>query len=257
MLIFLYGKDTYRRQRKYHEILLEYRKKHSSISVETCDAAVAELEQFVGLCRARTLFDNFKLVIVRDLFDAPKNLIPAWAEVLRAGLTDTQTVFIILADAAPPKAFACLMQPPATAQEFAPLQGMQFEEFIKRESSRLECRLTPQLLRDLALRFAGNSVALVTELEVLALLPNDNIKKTNAPPPDLVAFRAVTTIRPGRPSQTLPILEQLLSQEDPAYIFNLIAHQADARYKTQLADYDIAVKSGKLDYETALTDYLL
>ena len=58
----------------------------------------------------------------------------------------------------------------------------------------------------------------------------------------------------------LSLLEELLSRsEDPAMIFNIMAVSpfADKAWKEKIADYDVAVKSGKLEYDEALLDMIL
>jgi hypothetical protein len=52
-------------------------------------------------------------------------------------------------------------------------------------------------------------------------------------------------------------LEKLFSINDPAAkIFNIVAAQAGDRIQ-HVAEYDLAIKSGKLDYEEALVDFVL
>jgi DNA polymerase III delta subunit len=61
-------------------------------------------------------------------------------------------------------------------------------------------------------------------------------------------------------SRKIPALEEIfLSQEEPAKIFNIISAGKRLSPETldKLADYDIAVKSGKLEYEEVLVDLAL
>ena len=58
--------------------------------------------------------------------------------------------------------------------------------------------------------------------------------------------------------EKLKDLEKLfLQKEAPAYIFNSLSYRASGRAAVRLADYDISIKSGGLDYEEALTDFLI
>jgi hypothetical protein len=58
-------------------------------------------------------------------------------------------------------------------------------------------------------------------------------------------------------SGRLRALETLLAQSDPAAkIFNILASQWKEK-TLQIADYDFAVKSGKLEYEEAVLDLVL
>ena len=52
-------------------------------------------------------------------------------------------------------------------------------------------------------------------------------------------------------------LERLLAEKgDGAKIFNVLAYQKK-EHIVQFADYDVAIKSGKIDYEEALLDFVL
>ena len=55
----------------------------------------------------------------------------------------------------------------------------------------------------------------------------------------------------------LTALERMFAEnEPPAKVFNIIAYQLPGRLE-EMAAYDLAVKSGKMDYEEALLDLVL
>ena len=47
------------------------------------------------------------------------------------------------------------------------------------------------------------------------------------------------------------------SEKEAAYIFNSLAYIAKGKDIVRMADYDVAVKSGNLEYEEALTDFVI
>jgi hypothetical protein len=49
----------------------------------------------------------------------------------------------------------------------------------------------------------------------------------------------------------------LLENEDAAKVFNMAGGWAKGGNKIRMADYDVAVKSGKLEFADALADYVL
>ena len=73
-------------------------------------------------------------------------------------------------------------------------------------------------------------------------------------------FSQLYALSGNRPlKQKIVSLEVLLNSEEPAKIFNILAASSrnqPAEIK-RFADYDVAVKSGKIDYEEALLDLCL
>ncbi|TSC96136.1 MAG: hypothetical protein Athens101426_490 [Parcubacteria group bacterium Athens1014_26] len=58
-------------------------------------------------------------------------------------------------------------------------------------------------------------------------------------------------------AERLAALEEFLSRsQEPAMIFNMIAVSpyGSPAWKQKMADYDVAIKSGKLEYEEVLTN---
>ena len=59
-------------------------------------------------------------------------------------------------------------------------------------------------------------------------------------------------------SQKISSLTWLLETDEPAKIFNMLSAFAKApEEKIKMADYDVAIKSGKLEYEEALLDLVI
>ncbi|MFB6212896.1 MAG: hypothetical protein ABEI53_03745, partial [Candidatus Magasanikbacteria bacterium] len=53
-------------------------------------------------------------------------------------------------------------------------------------------------------------------------------------------------------------LERLINRgETNSHVFNLLGYQAKGKSARKLADLDVKIKSGKLDYEEALLSFLL
>ena len=55
----------------------------------------------------------------------------------------------------------------------------------------------------------------------------------------------------------LSAMTKLLEREDAAKLFNVLASQVDVQDKNLMADYDVAIKSGRLEYEEVLTEFVL
>lgn len=258
MVIYLYGSDRFRRQEKLNHYIGEYRKKYSGLTVRELDFADgAELEMLSGALGAQSLFGKKNLVIVKNLFPLPDGKEKGFKKVLESALEDKETTVLVSADDAPLKAFMFLVEKSFKAEEFPALLGHEFEQFIKVQAAHTKTRLTPQLLMDMARVYAGDSWGVVTELQRLALQQKGAIETVPAGIPGPQVFYEVGKLSRLPAAAGLPVLERLLASDDPAKIFNMLAYQMDSAGKQLFADYDVAIKSGKLDYEAVLTDYVL
>ncbi|MBU6141811.1 hypothetical protein KGO95_01660 [Patescibacteria group bacterium] len=262
MIISLYGPDSYRRQKKQDDILAGYRAKHSGLSVEYFDLeddnAFDALREFV---RATSLFDAMKCAVVRHADALGKAEGKEFRAFLKDQLARKESTLVLLWDKKPTKEYAFLLKAPALAQEFAELSGSAQLAFIANEAKARGITIDRAGIDLLSRAFQGNTWGLVTELEKLALLDEKTVTlKTISGHLELFnelnLFTALGTIRtsPDR-AERLRLLEELLSRHnDPAMLFNMIAvaPYEGREWKTAVADYDVAVKSGKLEYEEAL-----
>lgn len=202
MIIFLYGADAEKRNKKLKWMIAEYEKKHSAFSAQHFDfAEEGAFFRFKDGLSAHSLFDSCRLAVVRDIFPAPKGMEAEYVSALRSLLEKKEVVALIASSHPPTKEFSFLLRKPVMTYEF-PLVG------------------------------GGEARSNFF----------DDIRRIKNASPQIAA---------------LPIAEKLLESEDPAYIFNMFAALAYGEEKKIFADYDVAVKSGALDYEMAITDYIL
>jgi DNA polymerase III delta subunit len=297
MLIFLSGPDDYRRIQKKHDLIAEFRKRHSELGLGFFDlgatgaAAKEWRDAFEEFSRSQSLFESAKLAVFENAFAELEA--PALAKLLEPfaggsgkaagdkGASDNITILLSERDK-PVKALAFLLEKPTISQKFENLEGEELLGFIRTEAKRLELKLSLPAAQFLATVYAGNSWALATELQKLAGWKprgaNDAagtgtadasasgttakmIEKKDLDTFDLEAAPNYWMLLNGLKSydmrSRLSTLERLLAMNDaPAKIFNILASQW--REKTpQMAEFDFAVKSGKLEYEEALVDLVL
>ena len=152
------------------------------------------------------------------------------------------------------------MKKPVLFQEFKNLTGEFLEHFAVLEAKKNGISLDPAAARYLAAVFAGDSWGLATEIQKLAALAPKITKR------DLDAFDfeiapaywpMIMGVRSFDMRNRLPSLETLFASGDPPpKIFNILASQW--REKThEMAEYDFAVKSGKLEYDDVLLALVL
>lgn len=250
MIIFLYGPDSYHRRRKLREIIDRYRQKHSALTLEKfyLDDPAA-LEQLRDYLQTPSLFTVWKMAVVFDLFTGGD--LPAAETLLQEYLSQPTTVVVLSAEKKPPRNFSFLLDQPVFSQEFPMLAGVAWRRFVADYIKTRQLPLSPTLLEALAARYQGDCWGLVNEVEKLALAPNYQLPR--APyAQNSALFDSIRELTRGNVSVRLPLLEQLLRNEDPAKIFNLLTVAAPAGRQCTFADYDVAVKSGKLEYEEVL-----
>ncbi|MDP3729827.1 MAG: hypothetical protein Q8R26_03750 [bacterium] len=262
MIITLYGPDAYRRHQKFKEIVRQYTEKHSHFTKERFDLAETGALQFLKeFIQTRSLFNDVKLGIIYnadELSDADEK---EFRELLKNAINDTEPVLLMMGDKKPTAAFNFLLKKPVLAQEFKGLSGDAHHSFIQQEAKKRGVSLDKESIALLASVYRTDTWGLITEIEKLALLDTKTITQkiveahiTNASALNL--FGLLDSVRAGQTIGTrLSGLEELLRGNDyPGMLFNILAASpyGDHADRVMMADYDIAIKSGKIEYEEAL-----
>jgi len=270
MIIFLYGHDSYRKNIKLKEILADYKNKHSKFTVEYFDlSAGASTEEGINklkdFIKSKSLFDDFQLGIVRGgnlLEDKNRK---EFISLLKGEINEKELILIVLEDRALIADFKFLLKKPILSQRFESLDELELADFVLKES-RERGIILDERSRDLLIGlYKGDTWSIVTELEKLSLLNEKKINKEVLEkhidaflPIDIFAMlnRLNASQKIG---ERLAILEELFVKGgDPAIIFNFLSVLIKNHWdKQKMADYDAAIKSGKLDYEEALTDLVI
>ncbi len=259
MIIFLYGPDSYRRLQKLNEIVEVYRGRHHGLSEGRFDLSDEEdfykLQEFMS---NRSMFEASKLVILENPFEVKE--IKGLKDILKAENKSQEVTVIISAETKGSANFGFLgkLEEPSRSQEFKKIEGASLTAFIKNEAVKRKLKLSTPTIEALKSVFDGNSWGVITELDKLALSKEQSVET------QLVQenfYELVNTLRSSRDiKKRLSALEFILSglKEDPARAFNTLAYRIfTVDFARQLADYDLAIKSGRLDYEEALLDLAL
>lgn len=254
MLIFLYGPDTFRRDQKLKEIVAEYERKHTGLARRHCDLGEENALAILAAAAAPSLFDSVTLLVIHGLVSIAKDGEKELARILHGFINAANVVAVILADGKPTKGLAFLLEKPARSQEFPLLFGRPLEDFIKFMAGQIGARLTPTELKRLGDVYAGDSWGLVTELSVLVLRGASGRDPVARSQPAADLYQQLLSWPRLRGGAKLAFLERLLGGDDAAKIFNLLAYQSSLAEKEKMAAYDVAIKTGKLDYELALTE---
>lgn len=266
MIIYLYGPDSYRRQEKLKSIIEDYKKKHFAFALEKLDLENKEdwtrLKDFV---KAQSLFASLKLGIIENYRELEKGEQKELLNLLKENLSAKEPILIILEDKSPTKDFKFLLEKPALSQDFEVFTSQKMSLFIQMEAKKRGLILDTESQELLTQIYSSNTWGLMTELDKLALLNEKKITKAvlekhiDISLPVNVFNALIAMQNYNRPSLKLKILEELLEQSsDSAMIFNIWSSLAKAAEdKIKFADYDAAVKSGKLEYEEVLLSLCL
>jgi len=253
MLFYLYGPDSYRRNQVLRDtILAGYQKKHSGLSVQEFSFENDEaLEALTAFLSSNSLFDTTKLAIITEPEEGkPKPL----ANLLNEFVEDKNKTIVVVANKKLTKEFAFLFEKPIKSQEFELLDRPHMLSFLKKEAERLGLvTIDAKVLNTLVDAYESDTWAAMTELEAIA-----SGKQFDPPQSVPDFFPLIQGMKGGGVlGKQLRALHHLFEHYEAAAAFNMIASMADAGSKMQMADYDVAIKSGKFDYPEALLDLVL
>jgi DNA polymerase III delta subunit len=270
MIYYFYGPDSYRRNEKLKTSLAGYRKKYP-----TGDMMVLDLEENPdGWTKARdflsqpSMFVDSKVLVVKESGEVPEKEEKEWIKTLKSEL-ETERTFVFISDTKKPlKAFGFLLEPPVKKDSFGELEGKFLEAFVKKEASArglsFEKSAWEYLINCLSSVTERSWVA-VAELEKVFLsgfsgtIKLDDLKKTVNPVLNDEVFEVARKISWSRNwAEKMALLEGLfLQKKEAAYVFNSLAYIAKGKDIVRMADYDVAVKSGNMEYEEALLEFIL
>src|SRR3989344_935382 len=227
MIIFLYGKDSYRRQEKRREILSQYKAKNADADMLALDLEEApeDWKRAGEFLRQQSLFVSSKAVLITGSSEISeddgfnKKEVKEWISILTSALSLPKTFIIISQESAPKVAFKFLLAEPVLVQEFQKISLASFEQPIS----------LSDVQKILAFNAYDESFAIALQL-----------------------------LRARDVSGRLLALSLLLFRGDEArYTFNLLGSLARGREAVLLAEYDEKIKGGEMDDETSLLGFAL
>lgn len=259
MIIFLYGPDEYRREQRRQELISGFITKHGGFGVVRIDlsedGSASRLREFI---RNQPIFSATRLAALAEVFAAETK---EAKELLGACSTNTSVTALVSEREKPPKEFGFLLKKPTLHEEFDHLDGAEWNIFIAQEAKKRSVSLSADALAFLGTVYRHDSWRLVTELDKLSLLSGGTVAEGDL---DRVGIEAAPSfwglmngLKSPRLSDRLLALEKCFVSNEPAgKLFNILAYQWPEKLE-KFAAYDLAVKSGKLDYEEMLLDLIL
>lgn len=266
MVIFLHGKDSFRRQKKLAKIAEEYRSRHSGISRDFFDLEIpgefSRLKEFGGQMQ---MFGGSKLAVLRNAWEAEA---PEMKEFLKKNMDSKDFTIVISEEKSAPAELKTLLKKSFLTEEFKELKGEEWRAFVLKEAARRNLKVSPRALSFLARTFEGDGWGLSNELDKLGLFSkNGSIDEKDLASvggyayesPNIFGFINAVMWNSPRFNKVTLLEELFIGQEEPVKIFNIMASlsRLPKDLLKKLAECDVKVKSGKLDYEEVLLDLAL
>jgi len=288
MVINLYGSDSYRRNRKLKEYIDRYQVKYGGLSRSSFYLDNGDLDKLEEFVKSNSLFETFRFGVIFGANSLEGKELKKFIEIIKNNSVPKDLTLVVVSDKKPTKDFGILLKPPVVSEEFSELPFSEFKKFIESEAEKRKIKLDRESLDLLAQFYKGDTWGVITELDKLALLDpvrsrpaegsatatsgrpasngvNDNKvsrkileKHMNISLP-LNIFGVLDQFNIGGVGERLGLLEELFFDgADAGMVFNFLAIMVSGeRDKKRMADYDAAVKSGKLEYEEALLDFAI
>jgi len=267
MIIYLYGPDSYRRQKNLRELIGAYKNKYQEIDLLIVDleAVPEDWVKVRDFLSQPSMFVESKVAVVKESNRGNKK---EWVEILKKYL-EAEKTFVIISDYDEPnKEFNFLLKPPVQFHFFGELEDRLLEVFFKKEAGLRNLVFSEDAARffvNYIKSFSNRSWLMVNELEKLSLANFKNpitlqaLKLVIDWAETYEVFRIARELINSRTiKERLRFLERFFLQGvSLSYAFNSLGFQAKGETLLRLADYDVAIKSGKLDYDEALFDFAI
>lgn len=286
MLILLYGPDSYRRTQKLKKYIEVHREKNPSATIERfdlggfkkSDATEAEFQKLIEFGTNRSLFSGKNLAILENVWSSGSksrkevgsvstdSRIGDFKKFIKVHLNSDDFKIIISEEKSPPPNLKFLLKKPAIVEKLDSLKSQEFKSFIKKEAGERGINLTSSAVEFLVKSFESDAWGLITELEKLQWLgpvPSNEIDVKKlitfgdySESENVFNFIKMFDHGGGLSARIVELERLFFAREEPAKIFNFLASRnyLPKELLGKLADYDVAVKSGKLDYEEVLVD---
>lgn len=245
MIIFLYGRDSYRLKQNLDKIIEEYKSKHTSgMSFSVLDASEGlpsdTLEKLEDLVKTTSFFNEKRLVIVKNPFlinESLSALIKKW------DLAEDKDRIIVCVEYQSEgelnkkdKSFCALLAAKTNVvKNFELLVGKQLENWVAKETAGHDKKIDVAAVQQLISRTGGNPWLLSQEINKLVnykdavggdIVAVADVDLLVVPKEDLNIFSIVDAVaNRNRLRAAKLIYDRLESDADSYYIFSMIIYQ--------------------------------
>lgn len=230
MIIFLYGKDTYRLKEKLHEIVEEYKKNHKSgFNLKFLDAKEISFENLKSDFLSISMFKEKKLFVLFNVFSNIK--IKEDIEKKGQFFFDSSDILILIeeGDVSIKDKLFLLLKEKAKIEQFNLLRTDQVKKWVKKNLNGKE--IEDKALEKLV-EFVGNDLwKMSKEIEKLINYSSKTIKEKEvellvSPLFDNNIFETIDAIARKEKKKAIELINRHIEKGDSVpYIFSMIAFQ--------------------------------
>ena len=175
MILFLFGKDTFRSQKKLREIINSYRLKYKSgLNLKKLEADEESFEELRKNAETLSMFQEKKLFILKNIFLSPKTLQEKLEKYLsQKKIYDDKNFFLLIFENNDIKnrtknnLYKFLFKKSYKKQEFKELSPAKIKEFIKEETASLGGKISEGAVGKISFYFENNLWAIESEIKKL------------------------------------------------------------------------------------------
>jgi len=232
MIIFLYGKDTFRSSQKLKEIIEHYKKIHKSgLNFRSIDLSEESFQEFKDDAKNISMFDEKKLIVLKNAY-GNKNFQEDFLKNSKYFIT-SDDVFLFFEEESPESnKFFNFLKKKAKAQEFKIFKGLQLKNWVKKEFQKYETEIETSALDEL-IEFVGNDLwQMENEIKKLVSFKEKGfVRKEDVgilvkPKIETDIFETIDAISSRNKKRALELLHQHLEKGDsPLYLLSMINFQ--------------------------------
>ena len=234
MIIFLYGKDSYRINQKIKEIIKGYEAKNpSGLNLINLDIAENRLEDFFESARAGLLIPEKRLIILKNAFKADSEALLKFLKSQNLSKRDDVILLIIaFSDFDKNELFEYLIKKPNQVQNFKPLKAYEVKSWAKQFSNSLGVDLTSEALDFLTLNCGLDlwrfdcEIRKLADFKVKGVVSRSQVEELAVPSTNYNIFRLTDALAKKNKKKALEALYIALDNgEKPTELLGLLAWQ--------------------------------
>ena len=234
MIIFLYGKDTYRAREKLKEIINHYQKVHKSgLNLKIYNSEELNFKDFKNEFRQTSIFKEKKLIILENVFPNQK-FKEEFLKEKKLFVNSDEIVVFFQEDSVPEKdKLAVFLKKNGQFQNFELLENQKLKKWLRGEFEKEDVEIEDQALEKL-IDFVGNDLwrmsnevkKLSNYKEAKGIIRVKDVNLLVKPKIETDIFKTIEAIAKKDKKKALKFIEGHLKKGDsPFYLLSMINYQ--------------------------------
>ncbi len=234
MIIFLYGKDSYRINQKIKEIIKGYEAKNpSGLNLINLDLAENRLKDFFESAKSSSLIPEKKLIILKNIFITDFEALLKFLKSQNLSKRDDVILLIIaFGDFDKNELFKYLIKKPNQVQNFKPLKAYEVKSWAKQFSNLLGVDLTDEALDFLISNYGLDlwrsdcEIRKLADFKIKGVVSRSQVEELAVPSANYNIFKLTDALAKKNKKKALEALYVALDNgEKPTELLGLLAWQ--------------------------------